>query len=158
MWQYYKISIFQVKIAIARAEKEGRGDGPLMLVCPSGVTRCGTLAALDIIIDRMTNERKANFTFCQIILKFYRSDFWKQLQSLKDSVMAASLILIIFRTLPILLSVTLYPLELSILVPLEFERRININCFVAYWLHCFFQTNKFTFLNFFFQSFCSRVN
>uniref|UniRef100_A0A915APL2 Uncharacterized protein n=1 Tax=Parascaris univalens TaxID=6257 RepID=A0A915APL2_PARUN len=46
-----------VKIANARAKKDGR-NGPILLSCPSGVHRCGTFAVLDIVLDRLTNERK----------------------------------------------------------------------------------------------------
>ncbi|VDM45379.1 unnamed protein product [Toxocara canis] len=47
----------QVKLATTRAVKGGL-DGPVCLVCPSGVHRCGTFAVLDIILDRLANERK----------------------------------------------------------------------------------------------------
>ena len=49
----------QMKIALARAEKDGEhATGPIIYVCPSGTHRCGTMAALDIILDRITAERK----------------------------------------------------------------------------------------------------
>ncbi|CAJ0603396.1 unnamed protein product [Cylicocyclus nassatus] len=35
-----------------------RKDGPILLVCASGVTRCGTYAALDIILTRIAKEKK----------------------------------------------------------------------------------------------------
>uniref|UniRef100_A0A7E4VS07 Tyrosine-protein phosphatase domain-containing protein n=1 Tax=Panagrellus redivivus TaxID=6233 RepID=A0A7E4VS07_PANRE len=47
-----------IKIAIARAEKDERAGSVVTFVCPSGVHRCGTLAALDIILDRIAAERK----------------------------------------------------------------------------------------------------
>lgn len=47
---------------MARAEKDERAGGVLMFVCPSGVHRCGTLAAIDIILDRVAAERKVCFT------------------------------------------------------------------------------------------------
>ena len=48
-----------MKIALARAEKDGEhATGPIIYVCPSGTHRCGTMAALDIILDRITAERK----------------------------------------------------------------------------------------------------
>lgn len=47
----------EVKIANARAKKDGR-SGPILLLCPSGVHRCGTFAVLDIVLDRLTTERK----------------------------------------------------------------------------------------------------
>uniref|UniRef100_A0A0M3HTK7 Tyrosine-protein phosphatase domain-containing protein n=2 Tax=Ascaris TaxID=6251 RepID=A0A0M3HTK7_ASCLU len=46
-----------VKLESARALKESR-NGPICLVCPSGVHRCGTFAVLDIILERLANERK----------------------------------------------------------------------------------------------------
>uniref|UniRef100_A0A915BAA2 Tyrosine-protein phosphatase domain-containing protein n=1 Tax=Parascaris univalens TaxID=6257 RepID=A0A915BAA2_PARUN len=50
-------SVDQVKLESARAIKEFR-NGPICLVCPSGVHRCGTFAVLDIILERLANERK----------------------------------------------------------------------------------------------------
>ncbi|KAI6208208.1 hypothetical protein M3Y96_00090900 [Aphelenchoides besseyi] len=47
-----------LKIAMARAEKEERNEGPIIFICPSGVHRCGTVAALDIVMDRLTIEKK----------------------------------------------------------------------------------------------------
>ncbi|CAD5209112.1 unnamed protein product [Bursaphelenchus okinawaensis] len=47
-----------MKIAFARAEKEGRGEGPLLYLCPNGCHRCGILAAVDIIIERISSEKK----------------------------------------------------------------------------------------------------
>ncbi|VDK52433.1 unnamed protein product [Anisakis simplex] len=46
-----------VKLEATRAMKDGR-EGAICLVCPSGVHRCGTFAVLDIILDRLANERK----------------------------------------------------------------------------------------------------
>lgn len=46
-----------MKIAVARAENSGR-SGPLMMVCPSGVHRCGTFAALNILIERLMAEKR----------------------------------------------------------------------------------------------------
>ncbi|KAK6751527.1 hypothetical protein RB195_003114 [Necator americanus] len=33
-------------------------DGPTVLVCASGVTRCGTYAAIDILLNRIAKEQK----------------------------------------------------------------------------------------------------
>ena len=48
-----------MKLAMMRAEKApDKRDGPVMLVCPSGVHRCGTFAALDIVLDRITATKR----------------------------------------------------------------------------------------------------
>uniref|UniRef100_A0AC34F805 Uncharacterized protein n=1 Tax=Panagrolaimus sp. ES5 TaxID=591445 RepID=A0AC34F805_9BILA len=47
-----------IKIASARAEKDDKAGSGILFLCPSGVHRCGTLAALDIILDRVAAERK----------------------------------------------------------------------------------------------------
>ncbi|VDK43254.1 unnamed protein product [Anisakis simplex] len=46
-----------VKIANAKSKKNGR-TGPMIIVCPSGVHRCGTFAVLDIVLDRLSTEKK----------------------------------------------------------------------------------------------------
>lgn len=55
-----------VKINAARAEKENHGE-QVMFVCPSGVHRCGVFACMDIVLDRMTSEKKVGGILAQIL-------------------------------------------------------------------------------------------
>lgn len=41
-----------------------------MFVCPSGVHRCGTFAALNILLDRLSAEKKVKFFTNVFSIKF----------------------------------------------------------------------------------------
>uniref|UniRef100_A0AC34RD23 Tyrosine specific protein phosphatases domain-containing protein n=1 Tax=Panagrolaimus sp. JU765 TaxID=591449 RepID=A0AC34RD23_9BILA len=62
-----------VKINIVRADKdEQRAGNCVMFVCPSGVHRCGTMAALDIILDRIAAEKKVGLIETITVLRKQR--------------------------------------------------------------------------------------
>ncbi|KHN74227.1 Receptor-type tyrosine-protein phosphatase zeta [Toxocara canis] len=67
-----------VKLATTRAVKGGL-DGPVCLVCPSGVHRCGTFAVLDIILDRLANERKTGIIIPFEDRKFGHTGWWENI-------------------------------------------------------------------------------
>lgn len=64
-----------MKIALRRTEARPRPpavDAPVMLVCPSGVHRAGTFAGLDIVLDRVSAERKVGLAETVAILRTQR--------------------------------------------------------------------------------------
>ncbi|KHN73337.1 Tyrosine-protein phosphatase Lar-like [Toxocara canis] len=60
-----------VKIANARAKKSGR-NGPIILMCPTGVHRCGTFTVLDIVLDRLATEKKVGLLETTTIVRSQR--------------------------------------------------------------------------------------
>ncbi|CAD5214835.1 unnamed protein product [Bursaphelenchus xylophilus] len=70
-----------LKISVARAEKEGRGDGPLLFTCPNGCHRSGVMAGLDIVIDRMTVDKKVGLRDTAINLRKQRYGTFHRFES-----------------------------------------------------------------------------
>ncbi|GMS87237.1 hypothetical protein PENTCL1PPCAC_9412, partial [Pristionchus entomophagus] len=64
-----------MKIALRKVEardKPPSADAPVLLVCPSGVHRAGTFAGLDIVLDRISAERKVGLAETVSILRSQR--------------------------------------------------------------------------------------
>ncbi|GMR49749.1 hypothetical protein PMAYCL1PPCAC_19944, partial [Pristionchus mayeri] len=64
-----------MKIVLRRVEARSKppfADAPVMLVCPSGVHRAGTFAGLDIVLDRVSAERKVGLAETVSILRTQR--------------------------------------------------------------------------------------
>ncbi|GMT18554.1 hypothetical protein PFISCL1PPCAC_9851 [Pristionchus fissidentatus] len=64
-----------MKIAMRTVEarpKPPAANAPVMLVCPSGVHRAGTFAGLDIVLDRISAERKVGLAETVSILRSQR--------------------------------------------------------------------------------------
>ncbi|VDO65263.1 unnamed protein product, partial [Heligmosomoides polygyrus] len=62
---YPKIILVLGSLSVKTIEsKLEKRTGPTVLVCPSGATRCGTYAAVDVILSRILKEKRVNlFSF-----------------------------------------------------------------------------------------------
>jgi protein tyrosine phosphatase len=71
--------VVQLKLAVAQQEKQqkrhGMEPGPMVLLCPTGVHRCGTFAALDIVCDRLA-ETKEHFVGLHDTVTALRGQRW----------------------------------------------------------------------------------
>ncbi|CAD6196068.1 unnamed protein product [Caenorhabditis auriculariae] len=62
-----------VKITMVRkAKNPGAFKGPMLLVCPTGINRCGSYAALDIVTARIADERNVGVRETMIAIKSQR--------------------------------------------------------------------------------------
>ncbi|KAI1729580.1 protein-tyrosine phosphatase domain-containing protein [Ditylenchus destructor] len=61
-----------MQIHMARAINEDRADGPVLFVCPTGVHRCGTFAVLNILSDRLKEEKKVGLDETLAIVRSQR--------------------------------------------------------------------------------------
>ncbi|KAF8371091.1 hypothetical protein PRIPAC_77520 [Pristionchus pacificus] len=72
-----------MKIALRKVEARPKPpslDAPVLLVCPSGVHRAGTFAGLDIVLDRISAERKVGLAETVSILRTQRFGVFSMFQ------------------------------------------------------------------------------
>ncbi|KAF8373114.1 hypothetical protein PRIPAC_79543 [Pristionchus pacificus] len=73
----------EMKIALRKVEARPKPpslDAPVLLVCPSGVHRAGTFAGLDIVLDRISAERKVGLAETVSILRTQRFGVFSMFQ------------------------------------------------------------------------------
>ncbi|CAB3397794.1 unnamed protein product [Caenorhabditis bovis] len=74
----------QVKIHMIRAQKKPSAfNGPMLLVCPTGVSRCGAYAVLDIVLQRLAEEHTVGIKESIMAIKSQRYGSFRNLQHYK---------------------------------------------------------------------------